>query len=137
MDDDSIAWDDSFSVGFESIDNQHKELVVMANELFLGCKRGVVAADVAFLRTIRKAVDYAKYHFSAEEKYMSQADYPELGEHIKEHEKFVAQLISAVKEFEAGHTAPITMARFLKKWLLNHIAVSDKQYAPYLAKLEL
>ena len=136
MDDDSVAWDESFSVGFESIDNQHKELVAMANELFLGCKRGVVAADVAFLRTIRKAVDYAKYHFSAEEKYMSQADFPKLGEHKKEHEKFALQVINAVKEFEEGNTAPIEMAKFLKNWLLTHIAVSDKQYAQYLTKLQ-
>jgi hemerythrin len=40
-----------------------------------------------------------------------------------------------MSEFEAGNTAPIELAQFLKKWLLNHIAVSDKQYAPFLAKL--
>jgi hemerythrin len=26
------------------------------------------------------------------------------------------------------------MARYLKKWLLNHIAISDKKYMPYLIK---
>ena len=135
MDEYSVVWDDSFSVGFEPIDIQHKELVLMTNELLQGCKRGAMAADIAFLRIIRKAVEYAKTHFADEEKYMDQTNYPKLNEHKKEHEDFVAQVLKAVKEFESGNTAPLSMAEFLKNWLLNHIAVSDKQYAPYLAKL--
>jgi hemerythrin len=36
--------------------------------------------------------------------------------------------------FNEGNESPAGLARFLKKWLLNHIAITDKQYAPYLAK---
>jgi hemerythrin-like metal-binding protein len=66
---------------------------------------------------------------------MVQAGFPNLGEHRKQHDDFLATVIKAMQEFETGNTAPIELARFLKKWLLNHIAVSDKQYVPYLAKL--
>ena len=136
MDNDSVVWDDSFSVGLKLIDDQHKELVLMAEELFKGCKRGAAAADVAFMRTIRKAVEYAKTHFVAEENYMSQANYPELAVHKEEHSKFINEIINAVREFEKGNSAPIDMARFLKKWLLEHTAESDKLCAPYFVKLQ-
>ena len=134
MDEDSVAWDNSFSVGFDPIDDQHKSLVSMTNELFQACKHGAVAADIAFLQTVKKAVGYAKTHFADEEGYMREANYPHLGEHKKQHEDFVAAIIKTIEEFEAGNTEPIDMARFLKKWLLNHIAISDKKYMPYLAK---
>ena len=135
MNEDSVTWDDAYSVGFEPIDNQHKELVKMTNELFTSSKGGAAAADKAFLQTIKKAADYARDHFSDEDKYMVQAGFPNLTEHRKQHDNFLETVIKAVQEFEAGKTAPIDMARFLKNWLLNHIAVSDKQYIPYLKKL--
>ena len=135
MNENFVTWDDAFSVGFDPIDNQHKELVKMTNELFESCEKGATIADKAFLQTIKKAADYARDHFSDEDKYMVQAGFPNLSEHRKQHADFLEAVIKAMQEFEAGKTAPIDMARFLKNWLLNHIAVSDKQYAPYLAKM--
>ena len=135
MNEDSVVWDDAYSVGFEPIDNQHKELVRMTNELFDECKDGTSAAHAAFLQTIKGAITYARNHFSDEVNYMVQVDYPHLNEHRKQHDDFVATVVKAMQEYNAGHTAPIELARFLKKWLLTHIAESDKQYAPYLAKL--
>jgi hemerythrin len=135
MDEDSVVWDDVYSVGFEPIDDQHKELVKMTGELFDACEEGVLTADMAFLETIKKALDYAETHFADEEDYMRDANYPHLGEQKNQHAAFVAEVQKSIEEFEAGNIEPIDMARFLKKWLLNHIAVSDKRYAPYLAKL--
>ncbi|MCL1813302.1 MAG: bacteriohemerythrin [Treponema sp.] len=132
MDEDSVFWSDDFSVGFELIDNQHKELVRMTNVLFEGCKKGSTAADVAFMQTIRGAVEYAQTHFYTEEKYMKAVNYPGFEIHKKEHDSFVSTVIGSVKNFEEGESEPIALARFLKKWLLTHIAESDKQYAPHL-----
>jgi hemerythrin len=135
MDEDSVSWDNAYSVGFELIDGQHKELVRMTNELFEGCKKGGTAADQAFMTAIRNAVEYAQTHFYTEEKYMKKTAYPDMAAHVKEHESFVATVVEAVKNFEEGKAEPITLARFLKQWLLNHIAVSDKKYGPYLKDL--
>ena len=134
MENDSVFWDDAYSVGFEPIDNQHKALVKMTNELFENCKKGTADADAAFLQTIKRAVDYARNHFSDEVNYMVQVDYPNLTEHRKLHDDFFAVVLKAMQEFESGKTAPVELARFLKNWLLTHIANSDKQYAPYLKK---
>jgi hemerythrin-like metal-binding protein len=135
MSDDSVAWSDAFSVGFEAIDNQHKKLVKIANELFDGCKSGMTAGDVKFLAILREAAEYAQTHFADEEKYMRQANFPDLDAHRKIHREFTNQVIKAIQTFETGGVQPIDLARFLKDWLLNHIAKMDKEYAPYLAKL--
>jgi len=78
MNDENAVWDDAYSVGFEPIDNQHKELVKMINDLFESCKNGAAAADKAFLQTVVKAADYARKHFSDEDKYMQSSGYPKL-----------------------------------------------------------
>ena len=135
MSDDYVSWSVDYSVGFDPIDSQHKELVVMTNALFEKCTQGASAADKTFMQTIKKASDYARIHFSDEEKYMQQAGFPNLRDHIKMHSDFLDSIINALQDFESGKTAPIELARFLKKWLLNHIAISDKEYAPYLTKL--
>jgi len=130
-----IKWEDAFSVGFELIDNQHKGLAVMVNSLFESCKRGALIADKAYLEAVKNAMIYAQTHFSDEEKYMAMADYPELDKHKIQHDEFVLKIESYYDLYEKGKMAPIELAKFLKNWILNHIAVSDKKYAPYLAKL--
>jgi hemerythrin len=130
-----VSWSDDYSVSFDIVDGQHKKLVEMTNELFLGCARDPSSADVAFMKAIRDALEYAQVHFFTEEKYMKLAEYPGLPEHKKEHEAFVKTVIGAVKSFENDTIDPIELARYLKNWLLNHIAVSDKQCAPYFMKL--
>jgi len=135
MEQDSVVWDDVFSLGFKPIDDQHKKLVLIINELFTACKEGVLAADMAFMEAIKKTLDYTETHFADEEDYMREVNYPRFNEHKKQHEEFIAAIEKTIDEFETGNTEPIDMARFLKKWLLNHIAVTDKQYVPYLVKL--
>ena len=129
-----VVWSDAFSVGSQLIDNQHKSLVRMTNELFQGCERH--DETLAFMRVIQSAVNYAKTHFATEERFMQKTNYPEAAIHKAEHEAFVVELLKQVREFEKGSCAPIDFALYLKNWLLNHIAVSDKKYAPYLKNIK-
>ena len=129
-----VTWSDEYSVQFEAIDNQHKQLVKMTNDLFVGCEK--MDSMSYFMRAIQGAVTYAKTHFSTEEKYMQQGHYPGFAAHRKEHEDFVEEVLRQVRSFEEGKTSPLDFAKFLKNWLLNHIAISDKKYAPYLASIK-
>ncbi|MDR1507900.1 MAG: bacteriohemerythrin [Treponema sp.] len=131
-----IVWNDDYSVQFRAIDEQHQGLVAMTNDLLRGCRQSGAAADDIFMKTLRGAVEYAQVHFYTEEKYMKQAGYPELESHKKEHAAFVDKVLETVKAFEEGEADPFDLAVFLKEWLLTHIAVSDKKYAPYLARMK-
>jgi hemerythrin len=129
-----VTWIDAYSVGSKLIDTQHKGLVEMTNELFKGCDRGDEV--ISYMKTIQSAVNYAKIHFATEERFMQKVGYPQYDTHKKEHESFVAEVLKQVKTYEDGNSEPIDFALFLKNWLLNHIAVSDKQYSPYLEKIK-
>jgi hemerythrin len=130
-----FVWSEEYSVHFKIIDEQHQGLVQMTNNLLKGCKEGGTAKDLAFMETVRNAVEYAQVHFYTEEKYMKQTSYPELEQHKKEHASFVSIVQETVAAFEQGRANPLDLAIFLKEWLLSHIAVSDKKYAPYLTAL--
>jgi hemerythrin len=134
MNNNSVTWDNSFSVGFDPMDDQHKVLVDMINELFRACEQGVIEADMAFLQIIKKALDYAENHFTDEEELLREANYPYLGEQEEQHKNFVVEVQKSIEEFEAGNIEPDYLARFLKDWLLNHIAVFDKRYSSYLTR---
>ena len=129
-----VEWQEAYSVGSTLIDNQHKGLVEMTNMLFQGCERHDEV--LSFMSTIQKAVNYAKTHFATEEKFMQKTNYPDYAVHKAQHESFVAEVLKQVKNFEEGSCAPIDFALFLKNWLLNHIAVSDKKYSPYLKNIK-
>jgi hemerythrin len=63
--------------------------------------------------------------------------YPRLAEHKKEHEDFVLKMVGDVQSFQGGRKfVPNNFVRFLKDWVLSHIAISDTQYAKYIRDLK-
>ncbi|MDR0525304.1 MAG: bacteriohemerythrin [Spirochaetaceae bacterium] len=130
-----IAWEDRYALGIPAVDEQHQELLNLTNELYEACRLGDEAAGKLFKDTIRRTVDYVKKHFSAEEQILERIAYPELASHKLEHEAFVKKVLEEVKNFEGGKTfVPNQFVRFLRDWILAHIAVSDKKYAEYILK---
>jgi hemerythrin-like metal-binding protein len=138
MDDQNVVvrWQDSYSVGVALIDGQHKELIRMTNELALGCRKGGIAAEAYFMKTIQGAVNYIKTHFYTEEVIMNRLGYPELEAHKKEHEDFVHQVLRNVREFEEKkNLVPLELVKYLQNWVLVHIARSDKKYGDFIDSL--
>ncbi|MDR2495166.1 MAG: bacteriohemerythrin, partial [Spirochaetaceae bacterium] len=104
----------------------------LTNELYKSCLEGDEQARASFKEVIQSTVQYIKFHFGAEERIMSNAQFPDFKEHKKQHEGFVKEVIEGAKKFEAGQAVPYVFVDFLKKWILNHIAVSDKQYSVFI-----
>ena len=131
-----ISWSATFSVGIKVIDDQHKELFALVNDMFNHVVGDAQAERVYFKQVIQKAVDYVKVHFSTEEKIMLHADYPGYGEHKKAHDTFVLTIVDKVKDFEAGKKFTLLeFTQFLKEWILTHIAIMDKGYFTYFRKI--
>ncbi|MDR2313283.1 MAG: bacteriohemerythrin [Spirochaetaceae bacterium] len=132
-----VEWSDRYRIGIPLIDEQHKKLIDMTNTLYTGCLEGDRAARIYFLKTIHDAVDYVRFHFSTEEKLLERIKYPDLAAHKKEHEDFAREIISQVQAFQMGKAfVPNVFVRYLRDWVLTHIAVSDKLYAAYLLELK-
>ncbi|MDR2786474.1 MAG: bacteriohemerythrin [Treponema sp.] len=131
-----VVWDDRYSVGIPLIDDQHKKLIELTNDLYDACREGTEAARIRFREAAHGTVDYVKYHFAAEEKLLENVKYPDFSLHKKEHESFVMKILEGVKDFEEGKQfVPNIFVRYLKDWILAHIAVEDKKYAEYIFDL--
>ncbi|MDR2071096.1 MAG: bacteriohemerythrin [Treponema sp.] len=132
-----IEWDARYSMNIQFIDDQHKELLNLTNTLYKGCLVGDETARSYFMETIRGTVDYVKYHFSAEEKMLDNIRYPEFANHKKEHESFVKKILEDVEKFQGGKKfVPNEFVRYLKDWILTHIAIEDKKYSDYILDLK-
>jgi hemerythrin len=132
----TVEWDDAYSVGVDLIDSQHKELIRLTNKLLVGCSKKGESAEFSFMEAVQGAVQYTKTHFSTEEILMKRINYPEFSEHEKQHKDFVAQVLQQLKDFETNKDfSPLGFARFLVEWILIHIAKTDKKFGAYCESL--
>jgi hemerythrin len=131
-----VSWSSTFSVGIKLIDDQHKGLLAITNDLFNHCAGDDASERLYFKKIIRSAVEYVKVHFATEEKIMLHTNFDRFAEHKKEHDQFVLTVVEQVRSFNAGNKLDlIHFTRFLKNWILTHIAVSDKQYFEHFKKI--
>lgn len=128
-----VEWEARYSVGIDTIDKQHKKLVDFTNKLFDGCRQGQEFAAESFKATLKDVVAYVKEHFQTEEQLFDQYGYPAADAHKKQHQAFVYKVLEEVANFENNKQfVPNKFVRFLRDWLLEHIAVSDQAYSEFL-----
>jgi len=127
-----FPWSDDYSVHVRIIDNDHKELVSLVNELHAaivdGASEGVVGHVIAGLAR------YANEHFEREEKLMAEYGFPALAAHREQHRLFT-RVVAAFEKVQGAAPGDLDhdrLAVFLKDWLIHHILDLDRQYAPYL-----
>ena len=127
-----VQWSDAYSTGISMIDEQHKGLFDLINDLFNHVTGNKAEEQTYFQEVIQQAVQYVKFHFTTEEKYLTTIGFPGYAEHKKAHEQFVLTIITTIKEFEKGNTLTLeNFANFLKDWLLSHIVKMDLQYSKF------
>ena len=129
---DFIEWKEEYSVNIEEIDNQHKRLFELLNELNSSMRIGQGRQVID--KIIKQLVSYTEYHFSIEEKYFKMFNYEFAEEHIREHQEFIEKIQKFQKEYEEGKlTVTLEVLEFLNNWIKHHILGNDKKYVPYLA----
>lgn len=126
-----VAWNDAYSVGIEVIDNDHKKLLNLINNLQTAV---YYPTGEAFERqALKDLVDYTKYHFAREEEMMRKHSFPGYEPHKKQHDEMIAKVGGFMDDYEKDRESTIDeLTLFLKNWLLNHINGTDQQYSPYL-----
>jgi hemerythrin len=123
-----IEWNDSYSVNNAEIDEQHKKWIKIYNDLHnkmvtgeVGPKDGLVA--------LQAMLDYARYHFSFEEKFMRAMGYPDFIGHHRLHKDFDNLLYGYCRKAENGELVLNSeIIDILKQWLVNHIVTEDQKY---------
>jgi len=122
-----ITWSSKFKCGVKLIDDQHKGLVDLLNEIYAHVTGNNVQEHDYFNKVIREAVKYVKSHFATEERIMRATKFAGYAEHKKEHDNFILSLVEKINDYKAGNRYTLsTLARFLKDWVMSHIAFVDK-----------
>jgi hemerythrin-like metal-binding protein len=127
-----INWTPDLATGIDLIDSQHKMLCAYINSLnraVAAQRSGDIAGIVAGLK------QYTASHFGTEEYYFSRTGYPDTGKHTQIHRNFVEKVVDVERNLAAGREVGEDLLEFLKSWLLNHIRITDHQYAPFVKGL--
>ncbi len=133
----TFEWDQHFVTGIETVDRQHHRLVDLIN-VFGESMISANAKDEAALKAVfDELADYAKYHFSNEEKLSEEAgvDPRHRKLHHEHHVQFVEQLSSMwISRTAMAHPAQ-TLHGFLSAWLGYHILGEDQELARQMAMI--
>ena len=135
----AFDWSEDFEVRIDSVDQQHKRLVVLIN----GLGDRLTGGDLSFedaKAMVAEAADYAKYHFSEEEKLMRMfaVDLRHVEQHYDSHTKFLAYASSIFMDLrEENYVAACRqLLDFLISWLGLHILTQDRAMALQIKAIE-
>ena len=131
-----MEWTDKLATGISTIDSQHKELFKRINNLVIAIKEHRCKSEID--GTIKFLDDYAKVHFTAEEKHMQEANYEGLEEQRRDHKQYLAALAELKEEASqprvpgSSYDLSATTNQVVVDWIVDHIMKIDMKFAEFL-----
>jgi len=126
-----LTWKDEYSVGIEEMDNDHKRLLNLINQLQTAVD--YYTGQEFEEKALNELIDYTKTHFKKEEKLMADHSYANLEAHKLEHKNFIDKINESVEQYKSNSDVTIIKTlEFLKVWLIKHINGTDKEYGKVL-----
>ncbi len=126
-----VPWTPAMSTGVDDMDDQHKVLFRLINELHASLKSG--SDDKVLADILQELTDYTDKHFHEEEVMLDSIGYPKLHQQQKLHKQFVDKLNELIAGQKSGKMmVGLDALQFLKKWLTVHIQKIDHEYGPYV-----
>ncbi len=129
-----MEWTDKLATGIITIDSQHKELFKRINNLAIAIKQHRCNAEIE--GTIKFLDDYARIHFSEEEKHMRDSNYAGLEEQQEDHKKYLAMLAGLKEQLTrmqgGSYYLSATTNQVVVDWIVAHIMKLDMKYGEFL-----
>lgn len=133
---DYFQWSDALSVGNTLIDQDHKELVTLVNELHQAVQDGKSNETLGSI--LQALFTYTHEHFQREELLMEHIKYADMDAHLDQHKKLIEQVEVLQDAFERGRSeVAIGTAELLRYWLTHHIMRTDKKLSAAIAQAGL
>jgi len=130
-----FEWDTSYELDIPQIDNQHKELVRMINDLYDSIKAGQAPETVNLI--LSQLLKYVEIHFDTEELAMQEMGYPDFQEHLVLHEDLRHKVFDLKRDqLQGREIATFELLNFLTGWLKEHIAHEDKLFGKFIHKMK-
>ena len=129
-----MSWNESYSVGYEPIDYQHKGLFAISDRLAEAHDKSGEANEKELSKIVRDLILYAREHLADEEQLMQRSEYPDFQYHQSLHIKLEHELRKVEKLLIDGEVRTVTefLPKFVSSWLSDHIATEDQKYSAYI-----
>jgi hemerythrin-like metal-binding protein len=125
-----IVWSDSLRVNNAELDDHHKRVLELVNQLYATIRGGTAQ------RLVRPILDELEesmpVHFRQEEEWMQHHQFPELEGHRTLHRQLARELNALVGSRPVARGADLL--RYMKNMWTNHICGDDQQYATYILR---
>jgi hemerythrin-like metal-binding protein len=127
-----LIWNEQMSVGVQAMDDDHKELVVLMNELHEVVVSG--QSRNALNDVIDRIMKSAKAHFGKEEDLLFKAGFPGADAHHSEHEQMLKTGLEWQAYFKDVSSPAMSLEAMsgFQSWLDNHIQGADMLYGQHL-----
>ena len=126
-----LVWSDKFLFNNIKIDNQHKEIFELINEIIELEK--LSPGSEKFTEVLSKLTIYGKSHFKDEEALMHNLAYPYFQEHFEEHQDYIYCVAMFNVNFkDKNHTHPEEVLSYVKNWWSNHIMKKDMDLKDFI-----
>jgi hemerythrin len=128
-----FLWTDDLSVSIQEVDEQHKGLIRLINQLHL------VVSETQGEDTAREILDQlvesTRTHFLLEESLMRLTHYTGFETHKNQHETLMDEMRALLEQLDNGSaTINVELLHFLKIWLTEHIERCDRHFSAHFAK---
>jgi hemerythrin-like metal-binding protein len=128
--DSSFLWSDARLLGYQPMDDTHKEFYDVAFRLLTCDDSNVLSALEAFEQ-------HAVSHFGQEEEWMRSTNFPPAECHVDEHAavlKSTREVLAAVREGRAGADLVHDFAIHLFQWFPGHADYLDSALSAWMSK---
>jgi len=120
-----FTWKESFKVGIDELDRQHRTFLDYLNE----CYEHVSAHAGLDPDMIEKLKRYAAVHFKREEELLRFSSYSDMESQEKQHIYFESKIRELEAALKTGKSKSIeSVFEFMRDWFLNHILQEDKKF---------
>lgn len=136
--DTSFVWDDGFVTGLDTVDDQHRALVDLFNELSQALFSQTSGGEALLADIYQRLLAYTAYHFREEEEMMATLglDARHVEAHHQLHQQFVDQVRMLWTQRATLQDAGTTLVDFLTSWLGLHILGVDQSMARQVALVQ-
>jgi len=122
-----FEWNDSFLIGIEELDHEHKVLIKDINRLHAEMVGNEEKTEIT--KCLGEIYVHMQAHFALEEHVMKEHKYKFFDEHKREHEEFLENFAECMMQFLSGTeiSARNPIEECLEQWVVKHITTSDKK----------
>jgi len=126
------TWSNKLGVGVKVLDDDHKQLIAIMNEMDEGIAAG--HKREVLISVLDRLADYTRTHFAREEEFFSQAGYTGAAAHKQEHDLLTRRVQDVRARCKDGSVAMLglELMNFLKNWTVTHVQGSDQKYRDQL-----